>query len=259
MTRLAEIKPPKSVAHLADDLKGAGEAPWIAIGIAGGSAVGFYALARRSKAVAALAALGTIGVLQARRALQPRRERARATAALNCSPQNAYQFWRNLENIPRFMRALDSVRDLGNGRLELTIRGPMDAKLRWVVEIVEDRENERIECHTVPGSQIEAKGLVDFRPATAERGTIATVKVRYRIPAGALGKAAAAAFAGNPRFTVREDLRRFKALVEAGEIPTTAGQPSGPRGLQGRGSRVLLRETKNIAPPQAEQAMRPAV
>jgi len=70
---------------------------------------------------------------------------------------------------------------------------------------------------------------VEFRRAPGNRGTIVSAEMEYAPPGGVLGKAAAAVFGKDPEFTMREDLRRFKALIEMHEIPTTEGQPHGPR------------------------------
>jgi uncharacterized membrane protein len=37
-----------------------------------------------------------------------------------------------------------------------------------------------------------------------------------------------------PHLQINEDLRRFKQLIETGEVASTVGQPSGPRSLLGR-------------------------
>jgi hypothetical protein len=88
---------------------------------------------------------------------------------------------------------------------------------------------------------------------------MAIARVEYAPPGGALGKAFATIMGKDPKFTVREDLRKFKALIEAGEIPTTKGQPHGPRGLQGKAQEMLLRENQNPTPIHAQESMRPAV
>jgi hypothetical protein len=102
----------------------------------------------------------------------------------------------------------------------------------------------------VPGSEIETQGSVEFRPRSAGRGINVTATLEYAPTAGAAGRAVAMLAGRHPEFTVREDLRRFKAMLEAGEIPTVEGQTHGPRGLSGHIYRTLLRERQNASEPQ---------
>jgi uncharacterized membrane protein len=105
----------------------------------------------------------------------------------------------------------------------------MNTRIRWTAAITEDRENEFLAWRSTEDSEFQTWGSVEFRRATGNRGTIVTAQMEYTPPAGALGKAAAAIFGKDPEFTMREDLRRFKALIEMHEIATTEGQPHGPR------------------------------
>jgi uncharacterized membrane protein len=191
----------------------------------GGGALTVYALTRRRPALAAA------GGLIAYRGVKmgPTKFHARASFAINCSPEAAYRMWRTLENLPIFMRHLESVREQGNGRTEWTAIGPMDTRIRWKADITEDRENEFLAWRSTQDSDFQNWGSVEFRPAPGNRGTIVAAEMEYAPPAGELGKTAAAIFGKDPEFTMREDLRRFKALIEMHEIPTTEGQPHGPR------------------------------
>ncbi len=233
--------------------------------MAAGGALGLYALTRRSKTSTAVAAVGLFALTEAGlRSRQPgngssaRPHKAHASFAINCSPEQAYSFWKDFENLPRFMQHLDSVRQTGENRSEWTALGPMNTKFRWISEITEDRPNERIAWRSVEGSEVDNHGSVEFRPGENGRGTIATVKLAYVPPGGPLGKAFASIMGKNPTFTVREDLRRFKALLEAGEVPTTVGQTHGPRGVSGHAREVLMRERQNMSQPQAQSQVRRA-
>jgi uncharacterized membrane protein len=218
----------------------------------GGGALALLGMTRRSKAGIALAAAGGLVALSSTRFQKTSMSTAEASFTINCSPEEAYNFWRNFENLPHFMHHLESVRVEGN-RSEWVAAGPMDSKIRWLAEITEDRRHERIAWHSLPGSDIDNSGWVEFRPATAGRGIIVKVKMHYRPPMGALGRTAALVFGKDPEFAVREDLRRFKALIETGEIPTTVGQTHGPRGVHGQASRVLFREEPDQPTPQLHQ------
>ena len=91
----------------------------------------------------------------------------------------------------------------------------------------------------LPGSELEAKGFVKFREAPQGRGTVLEARIRYWIPGGALGRAVSKALGKDPGFMMRQDLRRFKALIETGEVPTTEGQTHGPRSLLTGVARVI--------------------
>ena len=193
----------------------------------GGGALTVYALTRRRPGIALAAAGGLLAYRGA--TLGTTKFRARASFAINCDPETAFRMWRGLENLPIFMRHLESVRERGDGRSEWTAIGPMGKRLRWNAEITEDRENEFLAWRSTQDSDFQNWGSVEFRRAPGNRGTIVTAEMEYAPPGGALGKVAAGIFGKDPEFTMREDLRRFKALLEMREIPTTEGQPHGPR------------------------------
>jgi uncharacterized membrane protein len=207
---------------------------------------------RRSKPAAVLSAAGGVIAFTAAKAqLSASRQPARATFLVNASPEQAYDLWRNFEALPRFMAHLKSVRLLSEDRSEWIAHGPMDADVRWTAQITEDEPGQKISWRSLPGSQIPIQGSVEFRAHPQNRGTLVTAQMQYSMPAGLLGKAFATFMGKHPEFMVKEDLRRFKALLEAGETPTTVGQTHGPRGLHGRAEQVLFRETSNHPQPQA--------
>ncbi|MGV3502563.1 MAG: SRPBCC family protein [Adhaeribacter sp.] len=153
---------------------------------------------------------------------------------INKPRQELYQFWRQLENLPRFMQYLEEVKQTGARRSHWVARIPKDliykkkvGSLAWDADIVKEEENERIAWRSLPGSEVENAGEVHFTDAPANRGTVVRATISYRPPAGGAGKMAARIL--NPAFSglVRQDMRRFKRLMEAGEIPTIIGQPSG--------------------------------
>jgi len=153
------------------------------------------------------------------------------TLVVNKTPQECYEFWRNQANLGRFMSAVESVTALDERRSRWKMRGPMRSKLEWTSEITADAPGSHVGWRTLDGSDVEHAGVVRFHPAAGGRGTLVRVAMRYRPP---LGGVFARLLGKHPRFEVREDLRRFKQLMETGEIPTTRGQPSGPRSLFGR-------------------------
>ena len=211
-------------------LSGQGQARWIAL-IAGGT-IATVNLLRRSKSILAwTAAGGMLGYAALESALDPVEESATSSVLVNCTSAEAYQFWRNLENLPRFMRHLESVSDLGGGKSRWTVLGPSGSRFHCDAEIFEENENQAIRWQSTQGSGIPATGSVDFHQAPGDRGTVVTLSLNYSPPGGKSLFWAAKLMGKKPAFLLRQDLRRFKALLETGEIPTIEGQSHGPRSL----------------------------
>lgn len=190
---------------------------------------------------AALVARGTSGYCPAHAALgrdtSGRDARGKRRPALDLTTsltltkprEEVYAFWRKLENLPRFMEHLREVRPLGDGRSHWVADVPgLAATLEWDAEIVDADEGYLLAWRSVPDSDVQNAGEVRFRDAT-DGGTEVEVRIAYRPPAGDAGRALAGLL--DPVFEqmVKEDVRRFKHVLEAGEIPTTDGQPTGPR------------------------------
>ncbi len=143
------------------------------------------------------------------------------------SPEEVYQFWRQLENLPRFMEQVESVTALGNGRTHWKVKVPTGMPLEWEAEIVEDRPGEVIAWRTLPDSWVEHTGRVTFRPAPGNRGTEVHVNMSYLPPGGVVGELFGRLTNVITTQQVKEDIRRLKHVLEAGEVPTVEGQPSG--------------------------------
>jgi len=156
------------------------------------------------------------------------------TITVNATPQALYAFWKNVENLPLFMRHLESVSVTGETTSHWIASAPGGTSVEWDAEIVDDQPDRRIGWRTLPESQVVHEGLVSFEPTVGGRGTIVRVDMLYRPPAGRLGAQIARLFGEEPSTQVNEDLRRLKQLLETGEVATTLGQPSGKRSLLGR-------------------------
>lgn len=146
---------------------------------------------------------------------------------INKSPAELFLFWRKLSNLPLFMSNLDSVVELDNGTSHWIARGPLDTKIEWDAEIYNEKENELIAWRSLENADIVNAGTVRFESAPGNRGTRLRVTINYNIPAGAIGKNIAHIMSNDPAQLIDHDMRRFKQLMEAGEIATINGQPSG--------------------------------
>jgi len=171
------------------------------------------------------------GITTARSASEPLH--AEKSLTINRPAEDLYRFWHDFANLPRFMKHLDSVSVSSDKRSHWVANGPASTKVKWDAEITEDRPNELIAWRSLAGAEVDNSGTVRFEPATGGRGTVVRVAIDYTPPAGALGAAVAKLFGEAPQQQIEGDLRRFKNLMEADEIPTTAGQPEGKRSAIG--------------------------
>ena len=152
--------------------------------------------------------------------------RVKKATTINRAPAELYQYWRNFENLPNFMRHLESVTRLEGDRWHWKAKAPLGMTVEWDAELTSDVENQRIGWASVEGSDIPNSGTVEFRP-TVDRGTEVIVTMIYEAPGGKIGEWAAWALGEEPSTQVAEDLRRFRSIMETGTIITTEGQPSG--------------------------------
>jgi uncharacterized membrane protein len=141
--------------------------------------------------------------------------------------EELYRFWRELSNLPRIMAHLKSVVCASDQRSHWVAEGPLGVPVEWDAEIINERENEMIAWRSVGESEVETAGSVHFTEAPGERGTEVHVVLKYDPPAGKLGIGAARLLGQSPSHEIREDLRRFKRIMETGTVPTIEGQPRG--------------------------------
>jgi uncharacterized membrane protein len=149
------------------------------------------------------------------------------TITVNKPVDVLYNFWRNFENLPLMMSHLESVKVLDNKRSHWVAKGPVGTKMEWDSELTKEVENEQLDWHSLPGSEITNAGSVFFKKAPGDRGTEVKVILNYDPPGGSIGAAFAKLFGEEPSQQVSDDLRRFKQLMETGEIASVEGQPRG--------------------------------
>jgi uncharacterized membrane protein len=149
------------------------------------------------------------------------------TLTINCSPEQVYGFWRDFQNLPRFMSNLESVQVTDGKRSHWVAKGPAGKRLEWDAETTEDRPNEMIAWRTTGQADVQHSGSVRFRRAPGDRGTIITVEMEFDSMAASLMGRLASALGQSPEQLIAEDLRHLQQILEAGEIITTEGQPAG--------------------------------
>jgi uncharacterized membrane protein len=149
------------------------------------------------------------------------------TVTINKPADELYRFWHNFENLPKFMKHLKFVKVYNEKRSHWIASAPLGGSVEWDADIIEDRENEFISWASAESADIDNSGFVRFQKAPGERGTEVKIVLEYNPPGGALAATFAKLFGEEPEQQIGDDLRRFKMLMEAGEIATTEGQPKG--------------------------------
>lgn len=230
--------------------------------VVAGGALAYYGLKRRSPAGIAMAALGgdllrrgatghsyfyrAFGVRTAPKnganVSVPYEQGIRVDRSItvNKPRQEVFRFWRDLENLPRFMQHLECVKVIDGKRSRWVALAPAGRTVEWDAEIINEIENELIGWRSLEGASVDNAGSVRFADAPGGRGTRVKVELQYNPPGGPVGAIVARLFCREPSQQVGEDLRRFKSIMEAGEIPTTEGQPAviEERSAEGRKSRA---------------------
>ncbi len=153
--------------------------------------------------------------------------RARAAVTVAAPRDKVFQFWQQLENLPRFMTHLISVQSLGNKRSHWVAKGPAGREVAWDAETINEIENELIAWKSLPGSDVASAGSVRFKDAPGGRGTEIRVELQYDPPGGLLGAYVAHLFGREPEQEINADLIRLKQFLESGEFATIEGQPKG--------------------------------
>lgn len=222
MSRQATLQPPVTTMREAERWGSA----------MSGGALLVYGLKRRSLGGALLSVVGGGLVYRAALGRGPSLTRVAGPLVDRCVTINrpvdeVYRFWRNFENLPRFMHHLLSVTVYDERCSHWVARAPAGRTVEWDAEIVDEAVNERIGWRAVENADVEHAGTVTFSPAPGDRGTEVRVMLHYAPPAGRLGTALAKVFGEAPAQQVQRDLRTFKQVMEAGETPSVARQPHG--------------------------------
>jgi uncharacterized membrane protein len=149
----------------------------------------------------------------------------RESVRLEVPVAEVYRFWRRLDHLPQFMTHLERVTETADGTSQWVAAGPAGLAVTWHAEIINEVENKLLAWRSLPGSDVVTAGSVNFNEARGGRSTQVSVHLQYAPPAGKAGALVASLFGREPSQTVREDLRHFKQLLEAGEVPRATATP----------------------------------
>ncbi|GMU19984.1 MAG: hypothetical protein AMXMBFR13_00850 [Phycisphaerae bacterium] len=146
---------------------------------------------------------------------------------INRPPDEVYRFWRDFTNLPRFMQHLQSVEVQDGRRSHWITKAPAGTTVEWDAEVIHEIEDDTIAWQSVGETNVPNAGSVRFLPADGGQATEVKITLNYDPPAGKFGDIIAKLFGEAPDQQVRDDLRRLKQLLEAGETATIEGQPRG--------------------------------
>ncbi len=146
---------------------------------------------------------------------------------INRPAAELYSFWRNFENLPRFMNHLESVTMTGGDRSHWVAKAPAGSSVEWDAEVYNEKEGELIAWRTLEGSQVASAGSVRFEETPGGGSTNVRVSLKYDPPGGKLGSLVARLFGENPEQQIDEDLARFKQMMESGGAASAGSQTPG--------------------------------
>ena len=145
-----------------------------------------------------------------------------------------YNYWRNLENLPQFMEHLDDVRTLDSVRSRWVAIGPLGVRVAWDAEIINDIPPTLISWKSVGDADVVSAGSVRFK-SVGEQATELNVRLQYDPPAGRVGATIAWLLGDDPQHQIAQDLRRFKQMVETGDVSAVQDYQPAPSSQPGRG------------------------
>jgi uncharacterized membrane protein len=142
------------------------------------------------------------------------------SVVINRPISELYRFWRNLENLPRFMSHLESVERITDTLSRWRAKGPAGTTVEWNAEIINEVPDQVIGWKSIEGSDVVSAGSVNFDEVSGGRGTRVQVRLQYSPPGGKIGDAVARLIGSDAATRIRQDLQRFKQLVESGQTTT---------------------------------------
>jgi len=154
------------------------------------------------------------------------------TLVINRSREDLYDFWRDFQNLSKFMKHVQSVEVLDERRSHWVVTAPAGTTVEWDAEITDDQPNSRIAWRSLENADVDNNGFIEFRRAPGDRGTLVRVHIEYQPLGGQLGATFAKLFGEEPGQQINTDLRRFKQLMETGEIAVSDATVQGTGYMQ---------------------------
>jgi uncharacterized membrane protein len=234
----------RELVHAAGLLRGNRQRAWAATRVVG-DAMDLAVLAkayrardgeRRRRVGLATAAVAGITVLDVYAALRASRTRSdtgaqtlHASITVNRPRNEVYRFWRDFQNLPRFMAHLESVETQDAVRSHWVAKAPAGRTVEWDAEMTDDSPNRLIAWRSLPGAKVPNSGRVRFLEAPGGRGTEVHVEMTYDLPGGRAAALVARLLGEEPEQQVRDDLRRCKQVLETGDVVRSDATPEGTK------------------------------
>ena len=146
---------------------------------------------------------------------------AARAVTINRPSAELYAYWRDFSNLASFMDNVERIDVADDRRSHWVVKAPGGRTVEWDAVVTEDRQGELIAWASEEGADVTNSGRIEFRDAGA-RGTVVTATILYDPPGGTIGKIVAKMFQREPAVQARRDLRRFKQLMETGEVATSS-------------------------------------
>lgn len=143
---------------------------------------------------------------------------------INKPAEELYRFWRDFSNLSRVMEHVESIEKIDENRSRWTVKAPAGQTVSWEAVVTDDQKNRRIAWESAPGADVRNYGWVEFKPAPGDRGTEVKALIVYEPPGGQIGRLLAKLFMEEPGVQMRDDLRRFKQVMETGSLGTGEGR-----------------------------------
>ena len=135
--------------------------------------------------------------------------------------QELYDHWRDFSQLATFMENVERIEVLDDKHSHWVVKAPGDKQVEWDAVVTRDEPGKLIAWESAEGADVRNSGHVEFLDA-GERGTVVRAVIAYDPPGGAIGKLVAKLFQREPSLQSRRDLRRFKQLIETGEVATSS-------------------------------------
>jgi uncharacterized membrane protein len=158
---------------------------------------------------------------------QPYKSNFTCSVTINRPAEELYAFWRDFTNLPRFMENIESITCNDAGQSHWVVKGPTDT-VEWDSRLIEDVPGRRLVWKSEEGADVDNAGFVEFKQAPGERGTEVRVQISFKAPMGGLGRMIAGWMQKDPHIQAKRDLRRFKQLMETGEIAVSPANQDPP-------------------------------
>ena len=132
-----------------------------------------------------------------------------------------FAYFRDFSNLPTFMENVVRIDVLDDRRSHWVVKAPAGRTVEWDATVTAEEPGRSFTWQSDDGADVPNSGQVEFADAGA-RGTVVTATIAYDPPGGTIGKVIAKLFQREPAIQARRDLRRFKQLMETGEVATAA-------------------------------------